>query len=65
MKNSINDYYVPLPVIIVLPRILSHYPPADNYKVSALEGILEVVRLLLVSPSSLHVLSAQLTHMLL
>ena len=55
MKNSINDYYLPFPVIIILPRILSHYPLPDNYEVSALEGILEVVSL---SPACLTLKSA-------
>ena len=31
----------------LLPQMLSHYLPPDNYDVSALEGILEVVNVCL------------------
>lgn len=48
----------------LLPQILIHYLPPDNYDVSALEGILEVVFVPLVTPVRRPLLSGQLTRIL-
>lgn len=64
-KDLINDYYFIFLLGSFSTQILSHYPLSNNYDVSALEGILEVVHF---SPTchtlNLHILLGLLTHII-